>query len=118
MSTPDHTSAPAAGGAWYIPALVMRLNDGSTLIKPGKPVQRGTVRQVSRATGIHYKVLAALAEAGFIRRARPSPGQSYYYYAEVESFIHKTEADPDFWTKVRRDAYIKGASVKTAKVTV
>lgn len=104
MTHTNDTPEPAA--TWIIPPLRLHLADGSTLVKPGKAVQRGTAEQVSKWTGISTKTLARLAEAGFIRCAKPTPWLLFYYPGEIEEFVAKTEADPDFWSKVRRDAYI------------
>lgn len=106
MDTPP--PAPTLADApWYTPTLVLRLADGSTMLKPGKPVQRGTSNQVSKWTGISKKNLRLLADIGLIREARPTPWTLFYYPAEVEDLISKTEADPNFWDKVKRDAYIQ-----------
>jgi hypothetical protein len=109
------TALPQEGGGWYIPCRQHKLADGTFLIKPGKPVQRGTTNQVAKATGIGYKTLIRLADAGFLRRAQPSPGLSFFYYAEVEALIRRTERDPDFWTTVRREAYLTGRSIREAR---
>jgi hypothetical protein len=101
-----HASDDIATAPWYTPSIVLRLAGGETLIKPGKPVQRGTARQVSKWTGISTKTLDRLAEAGFIRASKPTPWLLFYYPAEVEEFIAKTEADPDFWSRHKRQAYV------------
>ena len=101
--------------AFFIPPLVMKLADGSTLVKPGKAVQRARVADVVRWTGVHRKTLAALAECGLIRRAYPSPGMPHYYPAEVEALIRRTEDEPNFWNAVRTQAYLKGETLKESK---
>lgn len=101
-------------GTWYTPTLVYRQPDGSYLLKPGKPQQRGTTAQVSKATGIHRKVLHRLADVGFIRRARPCPKVCLFYYADVEQFLAKTEADPDFWEGAKKSAFLRGTTLRTA----
>ncbi len=100
---------------WFIPPRVVQLADGSTLIKPGKAVQRARVADVERWTGVHRKTLSALADCGFIRRALPSPNCPQYYPGEVEEFVRKTEQDPDFWTSVRTKAFLAGRSLKSSK---
>lgn len=107
------TDAPQAG-AWIIPAKVLKLPDGSFRIIPGRPVHRVAVADAVRITGIAAKVLNRLADCGFLRRARPSPGKSYFYPAEVEAFVRRTEEDPEFWSRVRRHCYMSGADVRTA----
>lgn len=109
ISPPD----PALG-AWIIPARVLRLGDGSYRIIPGRPVHRVDIAECVRITGLAAKVLNRLADCGFIRRARPSPGKSYFYPAEVETFIRATESDPDYWTRVRRHAYMTGQTLRDA----
>lgn len=99
-------------GPWYVPKIWLRLADGSWILKFGKPVQRATSSQVAKWTGISKKNLRLLAEAGFIRECRPTPWSLFYYPAEVEDFILKTEADPDFWNKVRRDTYIRARRLR------
>ena len=102
-------------GIWYLPVRSVKMPDGTYKIFPGCPIRRGTVAEVSKATGVARKTLAALAEAGFIRRARPSPNQSFYYFTEVEEHIRKTEDDPDYWNEVRKRAYLTGTSLKNAR---
>ena len=92
---------------WYTPTRLMEMPDGSVLLKRGKPIQRATASQTAKWTGISLKNLRALAEAGFISVAHPTPGSSHYYPEEVERFIQRTVDDPAFWTKARKDAYLK-----------
>lgn len=99
-------------GNWIIPAKTIQLPDGSVLVKPGTPVQRVKAAQAEKITGVSRKVLARLAECGMIRRASPSPSGAMYYPAEIEAFIARTEADPDFWTSVRTKAYLTGKNLK------
>jgi hypothetical protein len=98
--------------AWYIPPTAVRLADGSTLIRPGKAVQRARGSLVAKWTGVPRKTLAALADCGLIRRCHPSPGVAHYYPAEVEALIARTEDDPDFWNQVRVRAYLTGRRLR------
>ena len=102
MSTSSLADAP-----WYTPTLVMKLADGSILIKHGKPVQRATSNQTASWTGISKKNLKILAEIGYIRQCRPTPSSVLYYPQEVEAFIARTEADINFWTEVRLKSYLQ-----------
>jgi hypothetical protein len=102
-------------GSWFIPPRIVQLADGSTLIKPGKAVQRARVADVERWTGVHRRTLSALADCGLIRRALPSPNAPQYYPAEVIEFVQKTEADPAFWNQVRTKAYLSGKTIKSAQ---
>lgn len=104
-------------GLWYFPVRCCALGDGTYRLVPGRPVRRGTSSQVSKATGVHRKVLHALADCGLIRRARPSPNTAFFYFAEVEALIRETEADPDYWNRVRRDAYLSGRRLKESRPT-
>lgn len=98
--------------AWLIPHKVILLPDGSSLIKPKAAIQRAKAAQCEKLTGVSRKVLARLAECGMIRRACPSPAGAMYYPAEIEEFIARTEADPDFWNDVRTKAYLTGKTIK------
>lgn len=111
----DAPKPPVLDAPWYTPTLVMRLAGGETLLKPGKPVQRGTPEQCSKWTGISRKTLKRLSEAGFIRVANPTPWLVFYYPGEIEDLIAKTEADPDFWNDVRRKAYIEARHLRAKK---
>jgi hypothetical protein len=102
---------------WYIPATTVKLADGSTLVKPGKAIQRATAAETARMTGVHRLVLHALADCGLLRRALPSPKNSFFYPGEVEALIRRTETDPDFWNSVRRKAYLQGSTLKTSRST-
>lgn len=112
MSQTHHHEAP-----WYTPTIVMRLADGSTLLKPGRPIQRATGDQVAKWTGVSLKTLRNLAETGFIRRAQITRVKHLYYPGEVEDFIAATEADPDFWDDVRKKAYLDCRSMRSRKPT-
>lgn len=105
---PDNTT-------WIIPAQRIQLADGVTLIKPGKAIQRATGTQTSKITGVHKQTLSALAECGLIRRQRPSPGQCFYFPAEVEALLEQTEREPEFWDSVRTKAFLNGTTLKRAK---
>jgi hypothetical protein len=102
---------------WFIPSRIVQLADGSTLIKPGKAVQRARVSDVVRWTGVHRKTLSALADCGLIRRCYPSPNMPHYYPGEVEELLRRTEDDPEFWNEVRTKAFLRGQRLKDAKPT-
>lgn len=104
MTTPANVSPQ---GTWVPRYLTLMLADGSILLKPQKPELRATARQTAKQTHISQKTLARLAESGFIRCARVTPGNGLllYYPAEVETFIKTVEEDPDFWTPARRSQY-------------
>jgi hypothetical protein len=87
------------------------------LIKPLKPTLRATASATAKLTGISLKRLRILAEAGFIRVARPTPGSSFYYPQEIEAFILRTEAEPDFWNKVRMTCYLSCARLRNGTKT-
>lgn len=102
-------------GSWYIPHRVIKLADGATMITPCKAIQRAKVADVVRWTGVHRKTLTALAECGLIRRCMPSPNCPYYYPAEIEDLLRKTEEDPGFWNEVRTRAFLTGRSLKSSR---
>jgi hypothetical protein len=105
--TPDPSISPhGQDSVWIIHTKVLHMADGSILIKPLKPCLRATAKVTEKLTGVSLKKLRVLAEAGFIRVARPTPGSTLYYPQEIEAFILQTEADPDFWNKVRMAAYL------------
>ncbi|MEO5715042.1 MAG: hypothetical protein ABIT37_16305 [Luteolibacter sp.] len=97
---------------WIIPPITVLLPDGSTLVKPGKAIQRATGSRTSKLTGVHRQTLTALADCGLITRERPSPGQVFYYPGEVEDLLKKTRDDPSFWNEVRTKAFLNGTDLK------
>jgi len=104
-----HETTPQERGQdapWYTPTVRVRLADGSTLLRPGKPVQRANATLTSKWTGVSRKNLRLLAEVGLIRECQVTPKTLLYYPAEIEEFIERTEREPDFWNAARRDAYI------------
>ena len=105
----------ARGGVWHVPHVEVRLPDGSTLIRPQKAVLWMKIKDVSRLTGVEAKTLNRLADCGFIRRRRPSPNQSWFMPGEVFAFLARTEEDPDFWQKARRQAYLAGDTLGQAR---
>ena len=90
---------------WYVPQTTLHLADGSTLVKPGKAIQRGQAKAVAKAFQISLRTLSLLAEAGHIRAARVGPQLTYYYPGEIEEFFQKMEREPDYWTPQRRREY-------------
>lgn len=93
-------------GGWYIPAHEMHLPDGSTLVKPGKAIRRGTTAQVAKWTGLDRRTLHRLADCGIITRARVA--FTYYFYpAEIEDLIRQSENDPGLWSDQWIDAYLR-----------
>ena len=100
---------------WIIPAKVIHLADGSTLVKPGKAIQRAKAATVAKLTGVHRKTLSALAECGLIRRCYPSPHCAHYYPGEVEDLLAQTEADPEFWSAVKTAAFLRGDRLQNSR---
>lgn len=98
--------------AWIIHAQVVQLSDGSLLIKPQKPRLRAPAKLTSRLTGISLKNLRILSGSGLIRCAKPSLGTCFCYPLEIEDFIQQPEADPAFWSKVRRATYLEFARLR------
>ncbi len=112
MSTEISIPPGCKEAVWTIHTKVLHLADGSFLLKPCKPCLRATAKHTAKLTGVSLKKLRVLAEAGFIRVARPTPGSTCYYPQEIEDFIRQTEADPDFWNKVRKDSYLSCARLR------
>lgn len=90
----------------------MQLVDGSTLIKPGKPVLMMGAREAAKYTRLSTKTLARLAESGFIRVALPTPRIPMYFPGEIMDFIQETIDNPDYWTDERRRQYGMARRVK------
>jgi hypothetical protein len=102
-------------GIWHIPHTVVKLPDGSTLIRPGKAVLWMKIKDASKATGVEAKTLNRLAECGQLTRQRPSPNQSWFMPGEVFEFLEKTRG-PEFWNRVRRQAFLRGETLEDARV--
>ena len=100
---------------WVIPATAIQLPDGSTLVKPGKAIQRATAARTSKITAVHRLTLAALADCGLITRERPSPGQSFLYPGEVEALLQRTREEPSFWNSVRTKAFLNGEDLTQSR---
>jgi hypothetical protein len=100
---------------WVIPATTVRLPDGSTLVKPGKAVQRASLAVTRKITGVSARTLHALAECGLIRREQVTPYQSFFYPGEVEALLAQTAVDPNFWDQVRTQAFLTGKDLRNSK---
>jgi hypothetical protein len=100
---------------WIIPALELKLADGSTLVKPLKAVRRGTASQVAKWTGMSTKTLGRLADAGLITRAKGTPVLHFYFPGEVEALIQATIDDPDWWTPERKRLYFEAREIREIK---
>ena len=103
-------------GRWFVPVRQHKTDERTYALRMGKPVQLGTSYEISREFRIGRRVLARLADAGFIERVRPTPFLSMYYYADVAEFLDKTRQDPNFWTEARKDAYLNGDSPEDSSV--
>lgn len=97
---------------WIIPAVRVQLPDGSTLVRPGKAVQRGTASQVAKWTGLSTKTLGRLADAGLIRRIMATPSHHMYYPGDVEELMQATVDDPDWWTPERKRLYFEAREIR------
>ena len=106
---------PTPQSSWFIPAATVKLPDGSTLVKPGKAIQRASLTATVKLTGVPRRILNALAECGLITREKPSPLTSWFYPGEVHDLLRRTAEDPTFWNEVRTKAYLKGSSLKNAQ---
>lgn len=106
-ANPMHPPHHHREGIWFVPTIEMRLPAGELLIKTLKPVLVASASQTAKWTGLSKKKLRNLAEAGFIREARPTPQTLLYYPGEVWDFIRQTEADPDFWNGDRLTIYLR-----------
>lgn len=101
-------------GTWYMPLRIVQLPDGTWKMFPGKPLQRATVAQTVKLTGVPRRTLGALADCGLITRERCSPNTAFFYPQEVEELLAQTR-DPDFWNDVRKKAYLKGESLRKSR---
>jgi len=99
------------GAVWFVPRVPITLADGTIMIRMGKPVLRASARLTAKWTGVTKKNLSRLAEAGFIRRAKPTLGCHEYYPQEVMDFITRTEEE-GFWTPERRRIYLNGGKLR------
>ena len=104
-TTPTTTAPTPPEGSWYIPYRLMQLADGSTLVKPLKPVQIMSARETAKFLKLSTKTLARLAESGFIRVRLGSPRIPQYFPGEIIEFLDQTIENPDFWTPERRAQY-------------
>ena len=100
---------------WFIPAVAMQLPDGSTLIKPGKAIQRATTAATVKLTGVPAKTLHALAECGLLTREQPTRFKSFFYPGEVQTFLRKTAENPTFWNEVKTQAFLTGKDLRNSK---
>lgn len=82
-------------GRWFVPVRQYKIDERTYALRMGKPVQLGTSYEISREFRVGRRVLARLADAGFIERLRPTPFMSMYYYADVASFLERTRQDPN-----------------------
>ena len=100
---------------WFIPPTTVKLPDGSTLIKPGKAVQRASLTATIKLTGVPRRNLNALAECGLLTREKPSPLTSVFFPGEVFDLLRRTAEDPSFWNEVRTKAYLTGTDLRNSK---
>lgn len=81
-------------GRWFVPVRQYKIDERTYALRMGKPVQLGTSYEISREFRVGRRVLARLADAGFIERLRPTPFMSMYYYADVASFWNARAKTP------------------------
>ena len=93
---------PPATGFGFVPAMIPQ-GDGTMLVKPGKPVQRFTVRQCARIAHCSVWTIYRLYGAGFIQGERLSPRKIVIYTESLQRHLSASQ-DPEFWDHARRQA--------------
>lgn len=101
-------------GTWIFPCRRVQLPDGSWKLFPGKPLQKATVAETVKLTGVPRRTLGALADCGLITRERPSPNSAIFFPQEVLELLDQTR-DPDFWDEVKKSAYLKGENLRMSR---
>lgn len=78
--------------------------DGSFVIRPGKPVEKLSLRQAARKTGLSRTTIYRLYDAGFIKGDRLSPRKIFIFADSLEAHLKSCRENPEFWEQEDRRA--------------
>jgi hypothetical protein len=87
----------------YLPTAVPQ-GDGSLVIRPGKPLEKLTLRQAAKRAGCSRTTIYRLWDAGILKGDRPSPRKIFIFSDSLESHLENC-LDAQFWK--RSDAHGK-----------
>ncbi|ODU24539.1 MAG: hypothetical protein ABS95_01740 [Verrucomicrobia bacterium SCN 57-15] len=80
----------------FYPAVILPQGGGTFLVKPGKPVERITVKEAARIARCSPATIYRLYEAGHISGERVSVKLIRIYAESLQAHLEKTR-DPEFW---------------------
>lgn len=70
--------------------------DGSFVIRPGKPVEKLSLRQAAKRAGCSRTTIYRLYDAGILKGDRPSPRKIFIFADSLEEHLKKC-ADAEYW---------------------
>ncbi|MEW6306164.1 MAG: hypothetical protein AB1705_22075 [Verrucomicrobiota bacterium] len=81
-------------------SIVQSQGDGTYVVKPGRPVERLTVKQAARRAGCSIFTIYRLYEMDILQGERPSPRKILIYADSLERHLAATR-DPEYWQSTR-----------------
>ncbi|MEW6307116.1 MAG: helix-turn-helix domain-containing protein [Verrucomicrobiota bacterium] len=91
---------PVAPPCTFVP-VVQSQGDGTFVIKPGKPIERVSVRDAAHRAGVSKHTIYRLIDAGMLESERPSPNKLLVRGDSLERHLAATR-DPEYWAARRR----------------
>lgn len=80
----------------FLPTAVPQ-GDGSFLIRPGKPVEKLTLAQAAKRSGLSRSTIYRLYDAGFLKGERLSPRKIFVFADSISDHLKACRENPEFW---------------------
>jgi excisionase family DNA binding protein len=81
----------------YLPIAIPQ-GDGSSIIRPGKPLDKLTLRQAAKRAGCSRTTIYRLYQAGFLKGDRPSARKIFIFADSLEQHLENCK-NPEFWKR-------------------
>ena len=102
-ATALETASPPVQGRRTVAALFdfIPQGNGTFLAVPRKPVDRASITEAAKLSGLKRDTIYRLYISGFIQGSQPSPGKIIVDVVSLLEHIGKA-SEPDFWTPEQR----------------
>jgi excisionase family DNA binding protein len=81
----------------FLPTAVPQ-GDGSIVVRPGKPLDRLTLRQAAKRAGCSRNTIYRLYHAGILKGERPGPRKIFIFADSLEQHLESCQ-DKQFWNR-------------------
>jgi len=81
----------------FLPTAIPQ-GDGGFVIRPGKPVEKLSLRQAAKRAGCSRGTIYRLYAAGLLKGDRPNPRKIFIFADSLEQHLQNCQ-DPEFWER-------------------